>query len=126
MAVIGDKVDKQMNPFPQHSSNGFADEKVPTMHKEALRAETAHEAAERGHAATDKSVPILSSGNPFTNRHVDMGEHLCSLTQQLKPGFAGRSTSISSLRCRSSTFSALSTAPILVGAVFDREYKILD
>jgi hypothetical protein len=120
MAVIGDKVGKQTNPFPQHSSNGFADEKVTTMHKEALRAETAHEAAERGHAATDKSILVLPFYNPFTYRHIDMGEHLCSLTQQPKLDFAGRSTSTSSLRCRSSTSSALSTAPILVGGIFDK------
>jgi len=54
MAIRDDNVEeKQRNPVAPHSSNGFADEKPVFNHKEAVHAD-AHEAAERGHAATDK------------------------------------------------------------------------
>lgn len=52
---------KPMTSTAQRSSSGSADEKSVSNHKEANGEETAHQAAERGHAATDKSVLTLSS-----------------------------------------------------------------
>lgn len=46
--------EKQLNSIEQHSPNGFIEEQPVFNHEEALHEETAHEAAERGHAATDK------------------------------------------------------------------------
>lgn len=45
----------------QYSSHVSVNEKSVVNHKEAIAEETAHQAAERGHAATDKSVLTLSS-----------------------------------------------------------------
>jgi hypothetical protein len=59
MAIRGDNIEGgQIDSAAQGSSNEYGDEKAVSRYKEALRAETAHEAAERGHAATDKSVSI--------------------------------------------------------------------
>lgn len=38
----------------QHSPHGFADEKAAAYRKESVQEESAHEAAARGHAATDR------------------------------------------------------------------------
>ena len=43
-----------MGPIAHHSTDGFADKKPVLHHKDAVHEETAREAAERGHAATDK------------------------------------------------------------------------
>jgi hypothetical protein len=55
MAIMVDHVEeKRMDIGAQQSLNGFADDERVLTHKEAVHAETAHQAAERGHAATDK------------------------------------------------------------------------
>jgi hypothetical protein len=52
--AIKDVEEKQMDAAAQHPPSGLAPEKSLFNHKEALQEETAHEAAERGHVATDK------------------------------------------------------------------------
>jgi hypothetical protein len=55
MAIMVDNVEeKRIDIGAQHSPIGFADDERVLTHKEAVHAETAHQAAERGHAATDK------------------------------------------------------------------------
>ncbi len=77
MAVKGDSIeDKQFNSAEQHPSNGFAEEQPVFTHKGAVYAETAHEAAERGHAATDKSGCILLSCKPVAYRCLRYGHSL--------------------------------------------------
>jgi hypothetical protein len=61
MAIRDNIEGRQVNSSAQRSSDGYGDEKAVSHHQETLRAGTAHEAAERGHAATDKSVFTIPS-----------------------------------------------------------------
>jgi len=59
MATRGDNIKGgRIDSSAQRSTNAYGNENAVSPNKEALRAETAHEAAERGHAATDKSATI--------------------------------------------------------------------
>ncbi len=69
MALTGDN-------YEEKPSNGSVDGNPVFNHKEALGAETARQAAERGHAATDKSVPTLHSPDLYTDGCIRYGKSL--------------------------------------------------
>jgi len=54
----------------QRSSTGYPDAKGEIDHNEAMHEETAHEAAERGHAATDKYGNALVHFDPAAERRL--------------------------------------------------------
>jgi hypothetical protein len=87
---------------------------------EAAIEETAQEAAERGTVATDKyaSTNFLLKTNSLT-AGSGMVAHSYTLIRQPNADYAGRSISISCPLSHFSICSASSTAPILVGAIFN-------
>ncbi len=61
MVFTGDNYkENPMKSTAQHSSDSAVDGNLVFNHKDTIREETARQAAERGHAATDKSVLTLS------------------------------------------------------------------
>lgn len=99
----------------QESRGSFADEKHGAVHKEMIE-ETTHEAAERGHAATDRlDNPVLLLSNLLlTGAVADMASLWYNSTPRLKPNFDGRLTCAPYQLSLFSTYSALSIGQTLV------------
>ncbi len=87
--MVDNYEEKAMNPTAQRYSNGSADENPAFNHKEAIREETVRQAAERGHAATDKSVlSLLVLQTYVLTAASGMANRFCTSIQLLKPDFA--------------------------------------
>lgn len=62
---------------PVASNEAAMDEKVPTQHKEAMMTDVAHDAAERGHLATDQYGHALVEFDKAAESRLRLKIDLC-------------------------------------------------